>query len=248
MYYEIHREGERPLVLLHGSFLTIEINFGAMLPELAAQRRIIAVELEGHGHTESPDRPLSHQQMADDTAALLRGLNIARADILGYSLGGTVAIELAIRHPDLVRKLVVISASYHRDGWYPEVYAAVEQITPEMLVGSGLPEAYAAVAPNPAGFPILIEEVQAMTAAWVGRTPDEFRAIPAPTLIMVGGSDGVPLDKVVDMFTLRGGGVFGDTEGLPASRLAVLPGTMHFDMMRRAPLLLPMIGGFLDAP
>jgi pimeloyl-ACP methyl ester carboxylesterase len=246
MYYEVHGTGD-PLVLIHGSFLTIELNWGAMIPELSRGRSIIAVELEGHGHTEALDRPLSHQQMADDTAALLRALDISRADVLGYSLGGTVAIEMAIRHPELVRKLIVVSAPFDRAGWYPEVYAAVEQVSPELLAGSGLPETYSAVAPNPAGFPALVGKVQAMTSGWTGRTPDEFRSIAAPTLIIVGDSDGVPLEKVVEMFKLRGGGVFGDVAGLPSSQLAILPGTTHFGLMMQSQLLLPIVTAFLDA-
>jgi pimeloyl-ACP methyl ester carboxylesterase len=246
MYYEIHGEGE-PLILLHGGFMTIDLNWGAILPQLSQGRRVIAVELQGHGHTADLDRPLSYEQMADDTAALLRALDIPSADVLGYSLGGTTAIEMAIRHPDLVRKLVVISAPYDRDGWYPEVYATLRQMTPEMFAGSGLPEAYAAVAPNPGGFPTLMAKVQALDAGFAGRTADEFRGIAAPTLIIVGDSDGVPLEKVVEMFKLRGGGVFGDVAGLPKSRLAVLPGTTHAGIMQHADLLLPMITAFLGA-
>jgi pimeloyl-ACP methyl ester carboxylesterase len=159
MYYEVHGAGA-PLVLLHGSFLTIDLNFGQMIPLLAKDRKVIAVEQQAHGHTEDIDRPFSYEQMADDTARLLRQLNIERADILGYSMGGTIAIELAIRYPQLVRKLVVISAPYDRDGWYPEVYAAIEQITPEAFTGSGLPEAYKEVAPNPEGWATLVEKVK----------------------------------------------------------------------------------------
>ena len=249
MYYEIHGGGEgEPLVLLHGAFMTIDLNFGTMLPELARGRRVIAVELQGHGRTEDLDRPLRYEQMADDTAVLLRALEIRRADVLGYSMGGTTAIELAIRHPDLVGKLVAISAPYDRDGWYPEVYATLEQITPDVFTGSGLPEAYAAIAPNPAGWPTLVAKVKALDAGFVGRTADEFRSIKAPTLIMVGDSDGVPLDKGTEMFKLLGGGVFGDVAGLPKSQLAIIPGSTHVGVMQQTHLLVPMITAFLDAP
>jgi pimeloyl-ACP methyl ester carboxylesterase len=244
MYYEVHGEGE-PLVLLHGAFMTIDLNFGKMLPVLATGRRIVAVELQGHGHTEDLDRPLSFEQMADDTAALLGALSISRADVFGYSMGGTTAVELAIRHPDLVRKLIVMSAPYDRAGWYPEVYTTLESITPEAFVGSGLPEAHAAARPNH-DWPTLVAKVKALDVGFVGRTAEEFQSIRAPILIIVGDSDGVPLDKAVEMFRLLGGGVVGDIAGLPRSQLAIIPGSTHVGVMEQTHLLLPMITAFLE--
>lgn len=245
MYYEVHGEGE-PLVLLHGAYMTINLNFGKMLPTLARGRQVIAIEQQGHGHTEDIDRPLSYEQMADDTAELLRQLGIEKADILGYSMGGTIAVELGIRHPELVRKLVVISSPYKRDGWYPEVYATIENITPEEFTGSGLPEAYAEVAPNPDGWATLVEKLKKLDLEYIGRTPEEFRSIKAPTLIVIGDSDGVPPESAVEMFKLLGGGVFGDVAGLPHSQLAVLPGTTHVGVIERTDWLVPMITEFLD--
>jgi Predicted hydrolases or acyltransferases (alpha/beta hydrolase superfamily) len=245
MYYEIHGEGE-PLVLLHGAFLTIDLNYGAMLPALARDRKVIAVELQGHGHTEDIDRPLRYEQMADDTAELLRQLGIPKADIMGYSLGGTTAVELAVRHPEVVRSLVIISSPYNREGWYPVVYETIENITPELFVGSGLPEAYLLVAPNPNNWTILIEKVKELDRKYVGRTSGEFASIPAPALIIIGDSDGIPPEYAAGMFRLLGGGVFGDVSGLPRSRLAVLPGSTHVGVMQRTDSLLPMITEFLD--
>lgn len=245
MYYEIYGEGE-PLVLLHGAYMTINLTFSEMIPALARDRQVIAIEQQGHGHTEDIDRPLSYEQMADDTAELLRQLGIEKADILGYSMGGTTAVELAIRHPDVVRKLVVISSPYKRDGWYPEVYATIENITPEVFTGSGLPEAYAEVAPDPDGWETLVEKLKKLDLEYVGRTPEEFSSIKAPTLIIIGDSDGVPPESAVEMFKLLGGGVFGDVAGLPRSQLAVLPGTTHVGVMERTDWLVPMIKEFLN--
>jgi len=245
MYYEIHGTGE-PLVLLHGSFMTIDLNYGQIMPELAKRRRVIAIEQQGHGHTEDLDRPFTYEQMADDTAELLRQLEIGPADILGYSMGGTIAIELAFRHPELVRRLVIISAPYDRAGWYPEVYDAVGKITPEQFAGTGLPESYAAVAPNPEAWPTLVDKVKGQEATFVGLTADEFRSITAPMLIMVGDSDGVPLEKAVEMFKLHGGGVMGDIAGLPDSQLAIIPSSSHVGIMQKPHLLLPVIAEFLD--
>src|SRR5919108_4760680 len=134
MYYEIHGTGQ-PLVVLHGSFMTIEL-LGQLVPELARSRQVIAVEFQGHGHTADVDRPITYENLADDTAALLRHLGIGNADVYGYSLGGGVALQVAIRHPDMVRKLVIVSAPYTSDGQYPEVVATIEQITPELFAGT----------------------------------------------------------------------------------------------------------------
>jgi pimeloyl-ACP methyl ester carboxylesterase len=151
MYYEIHGTG-RPLVLLHGAYMPIEA-MGEVVPELARTRQVIAVELQGHGRTADIDRPLSYEQMADDTAALLRHLGIEQADIFGFSMGGGVALQVAIRHPDLVRKLVVASASYTSDGMHPELLEMVPSITPEAFAGSPIEEDYLRTAPNPDDFP-----------------------------------------------------------------------------------------------
>jgi pimeloyl-ACP methyl ester carboxylesterase len=247
MYYEVHGNG-KPLVLLHGSFMTISLNFGKMIPDFARDRKVIAIEQQGHGHTEDIDRPVSYDQMADDTAELLRQLEIEKADILGYSLGGGIAIELAIRHPDRVDKLVVISAVYKRDGWYPEYYPTMRSLTPEMMIGSGLQEEYAEVAPNPDNWAKLVTKFKKLGVEFIGRTSEEFQSIKAPTLIMIGDSDSVPPEKAVEMFKLLGGGVFGDIVGLPSSQLAIIPGTTHAGIMERADWWIPMIKEFLDKP
>ena len=247
MYYEVHGTGE-PLVLLHGAYTTIDTCFGQLLPALAQSRQVIAIEQQGHGHTEDIGRPLTFQQMADDMAGLLRHLNIGKADILGYSMGGTIAVEMGIHHPELVRKLVNISSPYKRDGWHPDVYTTIEQITPEMFVGTGLLEAYAEVAPNPDGWATLVQKLKTLDLEYVGRTSEEFQSIKAPALIMLGDSDGVRLESALDMFTLLGGGVFGDIAGLPHSQLAVIPGSTHVGVIQKTDLLVPMITAFLDAP
>jgi pimeloyl-ACP methyl ester carboxylesterase len=217
-----------------------------MIPALARDRQVIAIELQGHGHTGDIDRPLRYEQMADDTSELLRQLGIEKADIAGYSQGGTTAIELAIRHPQAVRKLVVISSPYNRDGWYPIVYGTIENITPELFTGSGLPEEHARVAPNPNNWTILVEKVKELDRTYVGRSPEEFRSITAPTPIIIGDSDGISPEYAAGMFRLLGGGVFGDVAGLPRSRLAILPGSTHVGVMQRPDMLLPMMTEFLN--
>jgi pimeloyl-ACP methyl ester carboxylesterase len=246
MYYEIHGAGS-PLVVLHGAFMTIGA-MGAFVPVLAETRRVVAVELQGHGHTADVDRPLSYEQLADDVAGLVRHLGIERTDVFGYSLGGGAAIQLAMRHPELVRKLVVASASTTSDGVYPEVWAGIDQITPELFAGSPWKEEYDRVAPHPDAFPTLVEKMKQLDRQPFAWPPEEIRAISAPTMVVIGDSDGTTPEHAVELFRLRGGGVFGDLAGLPDARLAVLPGTTHVGLVGRAAWLAPMIDEFLNAP
>ena len=251
LYYEVHGSG-RPTLLLHGAFMTIGL-MGPIVPGLARTRQVIAVEQQGHGHTADADRPLSYEQMADDTAAVLDHLGLDRADVVGYSMGGGVALELAIRHPALVRRLVVASASFRSDGMPAEALAAFPAVTPELFAGSPIEEAYLATAPNPGDFPRLVEKMKQLDTTSFAWPEADVRAIAAPTLIVLGDSDGVRLEHAVEMFRLRGGGVMGDLAGLPQSQLAVLPGTSHFvppgfGLLDRVDWLLAMIPPFLDAP
>jgi pimeloyl-ACP methyl ester carboxylesterase len=246
MYYEVHGTGQ-PLVVLHGAFMTIGA-MGAFVPELAEARQVVAVESQGHGHTADVDRPFSYEQMADDVAALLRHLGIEQADVFGYSMGGGAALQLAMRHPALVRKLVVASASSTSDGVYPEVWSGIEQITPELFAGTPWKEEYDRVAPNPDAFPTLVEKMKQLDGQPFAWPPDEIRAISAPTMVVIGDSDGTTPEHAVELFRLQGGGVFGDLAGLPSARLAILPGTTHVGLIDRADWLVPMIAEFLDAP
>ncbi len=251
MYYEAHGSG-RPLVLLHGAYMTIGM-MEPLLSGLAASRRVIAVEQQGHGRTADADRPLSYEQMADDTAGLMRHLEIEDADVVGYSMGGGVALQLALRHPALVRKPVLASASFRSDGMHAAALEMFPSITPEMFAGSPMEEAYQRLAPDPGAFPTLVAKLVALDSAHYAWPEDDIRGIAAPTLIVIGDSDGIRLEHAVELFKLRGGGVMGDLEGLPESQLAVLPGTAHFvppgsALLDRSYWLLTMIERFLDPP
>ena len=246
MYYEIHGTG-RPLVVLHGAFMSIDL-MGPVVPALAKTRQVIAVELQGHGRTADIDRPLNYEQMADDTAALLRHFKVRNADIFGYSMGGAVALQIAMRHPDLVRKLVVAAVSYTSGGIHPGVLEGIATITPEAFAGTPWEADYAKKAPNPQDWPKLIEKVKQLDANIQDWSAESIRAIKAPTLIMIGDSDIVRPEHAVEMFRLRGGGVAGDVVGLPDARLAVLPGTTHVSLIQRTDWLRSMIAEFLDAP
>jgi pimeloyl-ACP methyl ester carboxylesterase len=251
MYYEIHGSG-RPLILLHGAYMTIDM-MGSILPGLAKTQQVIAVEQQGHGHTADVDRPLTYEQMADDTTALVRHLKIDNADVVGFSMGGGIALQMAIRHPTLVRKLVLASTSFTSDGMHAVALEMFPSITPELFAGSPIEEAYLRTAPDPGGFPKLVEKLKQLDTTPFAWPEQDIRAITAPTLIVLGDSDGIRLEHAVELFGLRGGGVMGDLAGLPESQLAVLPGTAHFvppgfGLLDRAEWLLAMIPPFLDAP
>jgi pimeloyl-ACP methyl ester carboxylesterase len=250
LYYETYGSGP-PLVLLHGGFGVIRQMFGHLIPLLAAQRQVIAVELQGHGHTGDIDRPLRFEAMADDIAGLLGHLGLEQADVCGYSLGGGVALQTAIRHPAMVSKLVLISAPARRQGWYPETLAgmaAVNGTVAATWVGSPMHEAYAAVAPNVDDWPTLADKLNEL----LGREYDwsaQVGALPMPVLIVVGDADAVRTSHAVEMFGLLGGGQQPAGLGvpLPQGRLAILPGTTHYDLIFRTDLLLPILTTFLAA-
>jgi pimeloyl-ACP methyl ester carboxylesterase len=250
VYYEEHGEGP-PLLLLHGAYMTAEM-MAPFAQGLAATRRVIVPEAEGHGRTADADRPLTYEQMADDAAALARALGLEQADVVGYSMGGATALRLAIQHPDLVRRLVVASAGYRYDGMPAEAIAMFPSITPEMFAGSPMEEAYQRLAPDPGRFAVLVDKLKTLDTtdfAW----DEDVPRITAPMLIVLGDSDGVRLEHAVELFKLRGGGVMGDLSGMPESQLAVLPGTSHFvppghGLLDRLDWLLAMIPPFLDPP
>ena len=247
MYYEIHGSGE-PLALLHGAYGTIDL-WGPILTALAKKHRVIAVELQGHGHTADIDRPFSYEQMADDVAALMEHLGVARADVVGYSMGGNTGLQLAIRHPERVRKLTAISANYRSDGYYPEVLAGIQEITPEVFAGSPFEAAYLRNAPRPEDFPRQVEKLKAFDGKAFAWPEADLQGIAAPVQVIIGDSDVVRSEHAVEMFRLLGGGVPGDVAGLPKSQLAILPGNTHVTIVfERTDVLLSMIEAFLAAP
>jgi pimeloyl-ACP methyl ester carboxylesterase len=247
MYYEIRGTGQ-PLVLLHGAMGTIESCFEKLLPRLAAARTVVAVELQGHGRTADIDRPLSYQQMADDTVALARALDIQVADFVGYSMGGAVALQIAMRHPEVVRRLVDAGgSSYHSRGLYPEVIDAFETGPPD-LSGSVWHQAYVRVAPDPGAWSTLLAKVNELDRQFPGWTDEEVRAVRTPTMLIIGDADIVRPEHTVAMFRLLGGGVVGDLIDAPRSQLAILPGTSHVGLLERVEWLRSMIISFLDDP
>jgi len=247
MYYEIHGDGS-PLALLHGAMGTIDSCFADLLPALAVTRQVIAIELQGHGHTADVDRPLSYQQMAADAAALLEALGIELADLVGYSMGGAVALQMAMQHPRRARRVVFAGGtSYRRDGLYPEMLGEPESAADD-LTDSAWYQAYVRVAPDPGRWPVLVAKNSELDRTFAGWPDEDIQAMTTPMLLIIGDSDIVRPEHTMTMFRLLGGGVIGDLAGLPASQLAVLPGTSHVGLLDRVDWLQSMILEFLGSP
>ena len=247
MYYEDHGRGDPPLVLLHGGLSTIEVDFVRILQRLAEKRRVIAIEQQAHGHTADIDRPLTFEVMAADTVALLGQLGIDQADFFGYSVGSGIAFEIALRYPSLVRRIVAAGGvSYRPDGSYAGTEDGMDQLTPEMFEGTPFLASFRRVAPDPDAFAQTIARVAELSAAWQGYADDQVRAIGVPMLVIIGDSDIVRPEHVIEMFRLLGGGVPGDLVGLPDSQLAILPGTTHITLAEKADWLVSMAEAFLD--
>ncbi len=251
LYYEIHgpqSSTQTPLVLLHGGLGMIEM-VGNLVSVFSQARQVIGVDLQGHGRTADVDRPLRYETMGDDIAALIRHLGIAKADVLGYSLGGGTALRTAIQHPDLVRRLVLVSAPFKRNAWFPEVLAGMAQMnaaSAEFMKGSPMYQTYVSVAPKPENFPVLVEKTGDLL-----RQPydwsNEVKALPMPVMLVFADADSVPPSHVAEFFGLLGGGqrdANWDSSGMTQHRLAILPGQTHYDLFA-SPLLPTVVQPFL---
>ncbi|WP_329477143.1 alpha/beta hydrolase [Kribbella sp. NBC_01484] len=248
MYYELHGSGGTPLLLLHGGLFNIELQFGALLPGLAERRQVIATDFQGHGYTNDIDRPLGTVGLASDVVGLLKELDVPQVDLFGFSVGGAVALYLAIKHPELVRKAVISSVPFSTEGERPE-NAAVGEMKVEMIAGTPMEAEYLAKSPHPdlEHLQTLLTKLGGYDRGTAGWTDDDIRGIAAPTLITVGDCDAVKLDHAVRFLQLRGGDVNGDFTGVPTSQLAVLPGTTHFNGLSRTNLVHDVVTTFLDA-
>ncbi|QJB35475.1 alpha/beta hydrolase [Chitinophaga oryzae] len=243
-YYEVYGEGT-PLVLLHGAYMTIGLNWAQLIPELSKNRKVIAVELQGHGHTEYSDRPLSLATLASDVAGVLDHLKIDSADIVGYSFGGKVAYQFAIQHPKRLRKLVIISATYKTSGWQPEVANAFKNMKVEFFENTPLKTAYDAVAPDKTKWTKFLEQMFASAAAPFDLGDDNIAKITAPVLIISGDNDGMNKSELIKTYQLLGGGGTADLGAAPKSQLAIVPGQSHVSLMMQTAILSNYINGFL---
>lgn len=240
LYYEVHGSAHAdcpPLVLIHGGGDTIQTSFGKLIPELARDRQIIAFEQQGFGHTaDIPDRPFSFERSADNAAALLEYLHVGQADVFGFSNGGTIALQVAIRHPRLVRKLIIASGFFNHDGADPAFWAGFEHAQSGQMPKE-LRDAYLAAAPHPENFQLFFDKCVQRMRNFKDISTGTMRGIQSPALVIVGDADVMRPEHAVEEYRL-----------IPHSRLAILPGTAHMALTSRTAWLTPMINEFLDAP
>lgn len=246
MYYEVHGSGE-PVVLLHGAFMKITSNWDGWIAELAKTRKVIAVEMQAHGRTADIQRDFTSENLADDVAGLLDYLRIPRADIIGYSMGGGVTMQCAIRHPDKVRKAVIISSTFRSDGAVPGACETIAKLTADDFKGSPIETEYKRLSPTPNDFPKFVQRIVGMAGKKYDFGADKLKATKAPMFFIHGDADGIRLAHIAEMFSLKGGGTHGDMGPRSPSRLAILPDTTHVTLMDRKSTIIPMVNDFLDA-
>lgn len=244
LYYEVYGEGD-PIVLLHGSFMTINMNWGQLIPELAKTRKVIALEMQGHGHTAHSERQITYSTLATDVAGVMKHLKIDNADILGYSFGGAIAYQLAIQNPELVKKLIIISATYKSEGWQPEVRNVLQTMQPEFLDNTPLKTEYISVAPDTSNWHKFTGNMIKFNNTSYNLGEENIKSIKAPVLLIMGDNDGIDKTILVNTYQLLGGCVFGDMAGLPQSQLAIIPGKTHVSLMMDTEIILSTINSFL---
>jgi pimeloyl-ACP methyl ester carboxylesterase len=243
MYYEVSGEGT-PLIVLHGAYMNI-VSMGAIIPKLAEHHKVYALEFQGHGRTTDIDRPITYPNLADDVAAFMDAVGLQKADVFGYSVGAIAGLQLAIRHPEKVGKLVAVSGGYDVEGWQPEFRAFIPQMSVEMFASMPFEAEYRKLAANPDGFKALAQKLIDLEKQPMAYG-DDVKALKTPVLIVAGDADVGTLDHYVSMFKLLGGGMMGDMgKPLPASRLAVLPATSHTAVITQVDLLSVFTEQFL---
>ncbi|WP_115169102.1 alpha/beta fold hydrolase [Sphingobacterium spiritivorum] len=245
VYYEIYGEG-RPVILLHGAYMTIDLNWGQLIPELSKTRKVIAIELQGHGHTPFSDRILSRATLASDVEKVMDYLKIESADIVGYSFGGSVAYQFAIQSPERLKKLVIISSTYKSSGWMPEVTNAFKGLKPELFTNSPLQTAYDAVAPDKTKWTKFLEQMMASAKEPYDLGDDNIAKITSPVLLIAGDNDGLDKIELVKTYQLLGGAVCADFGELPPSQLAIVPSLGHRGLMTQTQTILGYLDSFLQ--
>ena len=242
VYYEVYGEG-RPIVLLHGAFYTIRMNWGQLIPELSKTRKVIAIELQGHGHSPFSDRKMDFPTLASDVVGVMDHLKVDSADVAGYSMGGSVAYQLTIQSPKRVRKLVIISSTYKSTGWLPQVTSGFKNLKAEFFMNTPIQAAYDAVAPDKTQFTNFLEHMFAFAATPFDMGDDNIAKITSPVLIISGDNDGLDKIELAKTYQLLGGGVSADLGPMPKSHLAIVPSQSHVGLMMQTETIL----GYLDA-
>lgn len=253
IYYEVYGDlggAKPPLLLIPGAFMGAD-SMTTWADAFACERAVIVFDQQGHGRTADTAREMSYEQFADDAAALLGALGVEHADVMGYSQGGGVALQLAIRHDSLVSKLVSMSATFRKDGWYPSVFEVIGGITADAFAGTPVETTFKAHTPDAAAFEAYLEKMKKLNIDDQQVSADEMRSISAKTMIIVGDADGVKLEHALEMFTLRGGGdeqaaATGVLQEAPPARLVVLPAMSHIGISGESEVLVPLVRAFLE--
>jgi pimeloyl-ACP methyl ester carboxylesterase len=244
VYYEVYGAG-KPIVLVHGAFYNIEMNWGQLIPELSKTRKVIALELQGHGHTPYSDRKLEFPTLASDVEGVMNYLKIDSADIVGYSMGGSVAYQLTIQSPKRVRKLVIISSTYKSSGWRPEVTNAFKSFKPEFFTNSPFKTAYDAIAPDKTKWTAFLEHMIVFAGTPFDLGDSNIAKITSPVLIISGDNDGLDKIELMKTYQLLGGAVSADLGPMPKSHLAIVPSQGHVSLMMQTTTILNYLNGFL---
>ena len=244
VYYEVYGEG-KPLVLLHGAFMTIETNWGQLIPELSKTRKVIAIELQGHGHTPFSDRKLDQAALASDVEGVMKHLKVDSADVVGYSMGGSIAYKLTIQSPKRVKKLVIISSTYKSTGWRPEIADAFKNMKPEMFANTPMKTAYDAVAPDKKKWTKFIEQMIVFAGTTFDMGDANIAKITSRVLIIAGDNDGLDKVELSKTYQLLGGDKFSDMGPMPKSHLAIVPGQGHVSLMTQTKIISTYLNDFL---
>jgi pimeloyl-ACP methyl ester carboxylesterase len=254
LYHEVYGDlGESktpPLLLIPGAFMATD-SMATWVSAFAHERAVIVFDQQGHGRTPDTSREMSYEQFGDDAAALLRALEVERADVMGYSQGGGVALQLAIRHPALVNKLVSMSATFRKDGWYPSVLTGIGELSAEDFAGTPVEKAFMAHTPDTEAYDTYIEKMKVLNSEDQNISDEQMRSIKAKTMVIIGDADGVTPEHAVAMFKLRGGGdeqaaASGTLQEAPSARLVILPAISHIGVSGQSAVLAPMVSAFLD--
>jgi pimeloyl-ACP methyl ester carboxylesterase len=244
VYYEVYGEG-RPLVLLHGAFYTIQMNWAELIPELSKTRKVIAIEMQGHGHTPYSDRKLSITTLASDVEKLMDYLKIDSADVAGFSMGGSIAYQFAVQSPKRLRKLVIISSTYKTNGWLPVVNDAFKDFKPEFFDNTPLQTGYDAAAPDKTKWRKFLEQMFVFAKEPFNVGDSNISKITAPVLIISGDNDGTDKVELAKTYQLLGGGISADMAPMPKSQLAIVPSIGHVSLMMETTTILNYLNSFL---
>ena len=244
VYYEVYGQG-KPIVLLHGAFMTIQANWAQLIPELSKTRKVIAIEFQGHGHTPYSDRKFDLNTLASDVEGIMTYLKVDSADVVGYSMGGSVAYQLAIRSPKRVTKLVIISSTYKTGGWLPQVTNAFKGFKPDFFANSPLQAAYDEAAPDKTKWTKFVEQMIVFIQGPFDMGDNNIAKITSPVLLIAGDNDGLDKVELAKTYQLLGGGVAADMGPMPRSHLAIVPAQSHVSLMMQSQILLDYLNGFL---